>query len=82
MGRVGVAPSLIARSALAREEGFAEGPKLASASAGGGMKTLLSRSGNCEVVTLSPFEDVGVGGDAPPFLGFATEISGPVTSCG
>ncbi len=71
----------MARSALARDEGCAEGPKPTWVRAGGGM-TLGSRSGNCEAVTLPPFEDVGVGGDALPSLDFAAPISGLAAVCG
>lgn len=40
------------------------------------MMPLTSRSGNLEVITLSPLEDVGVGGDALPSLDLEAAISG------
>ena len=74
-------PSSIARSAFARDEGCAEGPKFwLGCRAGGGMM-FGSKSGNCEEVTL-PDEDVGVDGDALPSLDFTASSWGlPAGRC-
>lgn len=45
------------------------------------MMPLTSRSGNLEVMTPSPFEDVGVGGDALPSLDLEAAFSGLLATC-
>lgn len=46
------------------------------------MMPLTSRSGNLEVMTPSPLEDVGVGGDALPSLDLWAAMSGLLATCG